>query len=286
MTKTATMTSTPTRTPTATPVVVTVQAEAACSFGGAVMTNHAGYTGTGFVDLINNNTAGITFAFQSATAQTVSLTFRYANGSGAARSMRLLRYSPSTSSAVTISFPATASWSGWATATGSVPLVAGNNLIRLVPTSTNNNGGPNLDQVSFSLPGVSVGTCGGAQATQNFTVAAMTPGIATLTQTPTPMGPTVTPTEPSKGTVLFPNPARDGRVTLRGLPLSGQTDTRVRLYTVMGRKVSEREYRLNPGDGLELSLEDGVGETLSNGLYLMVVDWAGGKWTGKLVVMR
>ena len=275
-TGTPTRTNTPTKTPT--PLTVVIQAENACGFSGAVTNNHSGYNGTGFVDLTNNNTAGITFALNSVGAQTVTLTFRYANGSGSTRAMLFSRSSPSASSAVTVNFTVTTNWDTWANLNAAVPLVSGGNLIRLVPTSSNNSGGPNFDQVSFANPAVTAGSCSG------FAPAS----LRGQSDTPTPDSTPSTENGMDTGTVFYPNPA-DGTkpVRLHGLKLSKPADVQVQVFTVASRKVGTTVFRhVQPGEDVVLSLSEGWGTTLANGLYYVEASWDGGRWIGKLLILR
>jgi hypothetical protein len=164
-----------------------------------------------------------------------------------------------------------------------VPLVAGNNHIRLVPTSSNTMGGPNFDQISFTNSSVSAGSCSGAvvMPSQSASSEAGTP-------TPTPTETPAMASNPAGEAVLYPNPA-DGTVPvkLHGLGLSGPSDVKVQVFTLSYRKVGERVFdRATPGAELELALVDRWGTNLANGLYYVVVSWNGGHWTGKLIVLR
>ena len=97
--------------------------------GGAIITNNrSGYTGSGFADF---NTTGGTVEWtrvNGAGGGSRVLRFRYANGSGAARSGQLtVNGAPQT-----ISFPATSGWTNWATLDVTVTLnPAATNTVRL-----------------------------------------------------------------------------------------------------------------------------------------------------------
>ncbi|MFI1027011.1 PQQ-dependent sugar dehydrogenase [Streptomyces sp. NPDC020951] len=120
------------------------QAENAAISQGAVATNHAGYTGTGFVDYTNVKGSYVEFTVSAAAAGTSSLTFRYANGTAVDRPMDISVGGTVVASGV--SFPATADWDTWVTKSVDVRLAAGSNKIRA--TATTDNGGPNLDRIS------------------------------------------------------------------------------------------------------------------------------------------
>ncbi|MGW1780462.1 PQQ-dependent sugar dehydrogenase [Streptomyces sp. NPDC002143] len=129
---------------TAARAAVDYQAENAVISQGAVATNHAGYTGTGFVDYTNVKGSYVEFTVSAAAAGTSSLTFRYANGTAVDRPMDISVGGTVVASGV--SFPATADWDTWVTKSVDVRLAAGSHKIRA--TATTENGGPNLDRIS------------------------------------------------------------------------------------------------------------------------------------------
>ncbi|MGW7817878.1 PQQ-dependent sugar dehydrogenase [Streptomyces puniciscabiei] len=124
------------------------QAEDALISQGAVATNHAGYTGTGFVDYTNTKGSYVEFTVGAASAGPASVTLRYANGTAADRPMDLSVNG--TVVAPAASFPGTPDWNTWAAKSVTVTLKAGSNKIRA--TATTANGGPNLDRLSLGTP--------------------------------------------------------------------------------------------------------------------------------------
>jgi exo-1,4-beta-D-glucosaminidase len=110
------------------------------STGGTVDDNHAGFTGTGFVNTANATGAYLDLPVPATAAGTVNLTVRYSNGTTAARPMSV---AVNGTAAGSLPFPVTANWDTWTTATIRVPLTAGTNTVRL--TATTAAGGPNLD---------------------------------------------------------------------------------------------------------------------------------------------
>lgn len=82
-------TPTPTPAPSPTPSAITLQAENATLGGGSkVATNHAGFTGTGFVDFADNvANSFVEFSINHTGPRT--LTFRYANGSTVNRTCKI-----------------------------------------------------------------------------------------------------------------------------------------------------------------------------------------------------
>ncbi|NUT33294.1 MAG: carbohydrate-binding protein [Hamadaea sp.] len=118
------------------------EAENATISQGVVESNHAGFSGTGFVNLDNVTGSWIEWTVTSPIAGQATLTFRYANGTTANRPMTL--------GGATLAFPATGAWTSWATATATVPVVAGANAVRLVSATAS--GGPNLDCLDVAEP--------------------------------------------------------------------------------------------------------------------------------------
>lgn len=113
------------------------QAEAATISQGVVESNHAGFTGSGFVNL--NNVTGSYVEFTVA-GPVSKVDIRYANGTTANRPMSV--------NGVTVDFPPTANWDTWAVATMPLSLGSGSQTIRL--TSITSTGGPNLDKITVS----------------------------------------------------------------------------------------------------------------------------------------
>lgn len=125
----------------------TYQAEnATISSGGIVDTQHAGYTGTGFVDYANATGSYVEFAVNTANTSNHTLTFRHANGTGTNRPMEIKVDGVVVSSA--LAFNGTGAWTTWADKTLTVSLTPGNHIVRA--TATTSNGGPNLDKLDLT----------------------------------------------------------------------------------------------------------------------------------------
>jgi alpha-L-fucosidase len=125
------------------------EAEDATISQGVVESNHAGYSGTGFVN--GDNAAGsfTEWTLSSASAGTATIALRYANGTTANRP-----------SAVAVNgatvyasrdHAGTGSWDTWATDTFTVSLTAGTSTLRV--TATTANGNPNLDYLDQQAGG-------------------------------------------------------------------------------------------------------------------------------------
>ncbi|GAA0951230.1 CBM35 domain-containing protein [Nonomuraea longicatena] len=119
------------------------EAEAATISQGAVESNHAGHSGTGFVN--SDNVAGCYTEWTvTGTAGAATLGVRFANGTTADRPATItVNGSP-----ITQNFPGTGTWTGWTTATLPVTLNAGANTVRI--TANTANGNPNLDYLEVT----------------------------------------------------------------------------------------------------------------------------------------
>ncbi|MGK3937198.1 carbohydrate-binding protein [Streptomyces caeruleatus] len=115
---------------------------------GAVETEYAGYSGTGFCNGINATGAYAQFTVSAPASGTATLSVRFANGTTTARPADIIVNGSTASSA---SFESTGTWSGWTTKTLTVPVNAGSNTIRLNPTTAN--GLPNVDYLDAETSG-------------------------------------------------------------------------------------------------------------------------------------
>ncbi|WP_112231595.1 PQQ-dependent sugar dehydrogenase [Lentzea atacamensis] len=124
------------------------EAENASISQGVVESNHAGFSGTGFVNY--NNVAGsyVEYTITADQGGEHDLTFRYANGTTTDRPVSV---TVDGGSAQTVSFPGTGAWTTWQTRTAKATLKAGPNKIRA--TATTANGGPNADKLTAVLAG-------------------------------------------------------------------------------------------------------------------------------------
>ncbi|MEV6011836.1 glycoside hydrolase family 75 protein [Streptomyces sp. NPDC051976] len=115
------------------------------SAGGTFDSNHQGFTGTGFANPANAVGSYVDIPVTASAAGTKTLTFRYSDGTTAARPATISVNGTSTG---TLNFPTTADWDTWATASVSVTLKAGANTIRVAGTTAN--GPANIDSVTVS----------------------------------------------------------------------------------------------------------------------------------------
>jgi hypothetical protein len=126
--------------------VTEYQAEEAAIAQGVVESNHAGFTGTGFVNYDNVVGSSVQWTVSAATAGTATLTFRYANGSTANRPMDITVNGELV--ADELAFPPTGAWTTWQNVTTTVPLDAGTTNTVLAAATTAN-GGPNVDRITI-----------------------------------------------------------------------------------------------------------------------------------------
>ena len=118
-------------------------APAVCT--GAIESNYAGYTGSGFCN--GNAAVGAysQFTVNAAQAGTATLQVRFANGTTSARPASLI---VNGTTVQTPSFEGTGAWGNWVTKALTVSLQAGGNTIRLSPTTAA--GLPNLDHLDVT----------------------------------------------------------------------------------------------------------------------------------------
>ncbi|MEU5978675.1 PQQ-dependent sugar dehydrogenase [Streptomyces sp. NPDC047315] len=125
---------------------VRYEAESASISQGAVESNHAGFSGAGFVNYTNVAGSYVEFTVNAAAAGNATLAIRFANGTTGNRPLNL---SVNGGAAPTgVDFQPTNGWTGWTTANTTVALKAGPNTLRL--TATDAAGGPNLDYVDVT----------------------------------------------------------------------------------------------------------------------------------------
>ncbi|MEU7898068.1 PQQ-dependent sugar dehydrogenase [Nonomuraea sp. NPDC049152] len=123
------------------------EAESATISQGVVESNHAGYSGTGFVNGDNVAGAYTEWTVTAASAGTATIALRYANGTTANRPSDI-----SVNGAVVAderAFNPTGAWATWATSTLTAPVVAGQNKIRATASAVGGN--PNWDFLDFEV---------------------------------------------------------------------------------------------------------------------------------------
>ncbi|WP_157852278.1 carbohydrate-binding protein [Kitasatospora sp. NRRL B-11411] len=138
--------------PAADAFTTTYQAEVATWRDGAKFdNNHAGYSGTGFVDKLEAASAGsnVVFAVDAPKAGSYDLGIRYAAGSGASTvHWSAQNLAGAQQSAGTASLPGTADWNTWSTGHQQVTLAQGVNLLT-VHRDAADTGAINLDSITL-----------------------------------------------------------------------------------------------------------------------------------------
>ena len=130
-----------------------------CSVDGTVDSNNAGFTGTGFANPNNVANSGVTWQINAPSAGTYTFVWRYSNGGGSDRPVRLLVDGSTVASS--ISFPATTDWTTWTTTGVSVSLTSGNHTIRIEGTTAN--GPANIDYLSVQGNNPTAVACSGSR---------------------------------------------------------------------------------------------------------------------------
>lgn len=130
------------------PPAVIYQAESATLSGPLALSNHAGFTGTGFADYQHASGDFIEFVVEAPAAGRYVLDFRYANGGFTDRPKELKVNGAAVPGGV--SFAPTGSWSTWSVERAAVSLPAGASRVRLTATGRS---GPNLDSLTVQAAG-------------------------------------------------------------------------------------------------------------------------------------
>jgi hypothetical protein len=126
--------------------VVRYEAETAMISQGTVSSQHAGFSGTGFVDYMNVTGSYVEWTVSAQVAGQATLTFRFANGSTLNRPMDITVNGGLVADEK--AFNPTGAWTTWTTTTMMANLNAGSNTIRA--TATTANGGPNVDYLEVT----------------------------------------------------------------------------------------------------------------------------------------
>jgi len=131
-----------------------------CSVDGAVESNYAGYTGTGFANTNNTTGAGISWSVNIPSAGSYTLKWRYASTSDRPANLKV----DGTVVTSNVAFASTGAWATWAeTGTTSVNLAAGTRVIRLEATTASGLG--NIDNVTITGVSPTAVSCSGLKST-------------------------------------------------------------------------------------------------------------------------
>ena len=136
-----------------TSIMLQEEATGVCDFDGDVETEHAGYTGSGYINTDNADGNGIDYRVNILSAGTYTFVFRYASTSS--RPADLIIDDATVSG---ISFPDTGAWGTWSTTSSvQVTLTAGIKDIRLEATSEDGLG--NIDYMQVDGPHPAAAAC-------------------------------------------------------------------------------------------------------------------------------
>ncbi len=125
------------------PVFIYEAENAVISGGAGINSNHSGYSGDGFVDGYQNSGATTTFNVNVSTAGSYLLDLRYANATGAVKTVSIYINGVKLKSAA---FPNLSNWDTWSNAVEQVTLNSGSNAITYKYDS-GDTGNINLDYI-------------------------------------------------------------------------------------------------------------------------------------------
>jgi len=127
-----------------TPTSNQYEAEVAVKTGVTTNTNHAGFTGTGFVDNFATTNSGVSFTVNATTAGSYHLVLRYGNGGSDAT--RIVAVDGTQVAVPT--FPAQGTWDSWVTLSVPVTLTAGLHTV-VIWRGSSQTGAINVDNLTL-----------------------------------------------------------------------------------------------------------------------------------------
>jgi GH15 family glucan-1,4-alpha-glucosidase len=130
----------------------TYEAESATLYNVTTNTNHAGYTGSGFVDGYGEVNDYIQFTITISTAEDVTFRFRYANNTGATNIREVYLDGTFVSNA---DFANTGSWDTWGTTDVGTTITAGTHTVKIA-VNNSTDGYIDLDNMVVTQKNVSV----------------------------------------------------------------------------------------------------------------------------------
>lgn len=131
-----------------------IQAENFCEAMGVSESTNGGFSGDGYLNFHNVLNADAVLTVISEKAGTFSMSVRYANGAAADRPITV---NVNGNDQGTIEGKVTGAFTNWNIETIEINLQQGVNIFRLI--SLTENGGPNVDVMSFNENGITAGTC-------------------------------------------------------------------------------------------------------------------------------
>ena len=135
-----------------------------CRVDGDIESEHAGYTGNGYANTTNAANMAVSWQVSASSANTYSVTLRFANKGTAARSGTLVANGNDGSAAV-FDLASTGGWDTWQEETQDIALDAGSNT--LVITAQSTDGLSNIDSIRIQGEGLSLDDCAGASSSSS-----------------------------------------------------------------------------------------------------------------------
>lgn len=130
-------------------VTVSLEAEDTTYSNAVVESDHAGYTGSGYVNFTNEPGGYIEWTVNVSSTTQATCEFIYANGADSGRPADI---SVNGSTVVSnLDFPGSSDWTNWSSVTVTITLNSGTNAIRF--TGTGSDGGPNVDRMDITASG-------------------------------------------------------------------------------------------------------------------------------------
>lgn len=127
--------------------ITVLQGEEFCNIQGVAESKNGGYMGSGYANADNAADSAMGTRIEVSADGQTTIYIRYANGGGAARNAKLLWGSKVLLEI--LEFPATASWTDWATLQVNVDWTAGNDSLVLQPLSAS--GLANIDWLGWNV---------------------------------------------------------------------------------------------------------------------------------------
>ena len=199
------------------------EAEDAALSGPQVASNQSGFSGTGFADYINKNNDYVEWTVDFAATAPYRILFQYANGSNAARNLRVTIDGQEVG---TVQGTPTSGWTSWRSERiDPVSITAGEHRIRLTALS---NSGPNVDYLQITPSDQ------------------MVPASALAARTAIPTKPRLEETVNTPAVVtVYPNPtAHELDFRLEAGP------AHLRIMDLQGREVYRHTFEPTSGSGL------------------------------------
>ncbi|TLM78209.1 pectate lyase [Microbulbifer harenosus] len=133
--------------------LVLQESDGFCGADGTIDNNHAGYSGSGFINTDNVTGAAASYSIDADYAHSALVDIRYASTTSRPAAIEV-----NGTVVANAYFNGSGAWTTWSNESVAVPLQAGNNRIRLVAQTAG--GLPNIDSLTASGSRLVVGACG------------------------------------------------------------------------------------------------------------------------------